>query len=138
MSQDINIVVIVGRIVRDAELKYSSSGTAICNFSIASNRSVKRGDKWEDEASFLDLTLWSKQAEGLNKYLTKGQQVVVKGELKQERWSKDGQNHSKLSISVDSVQLIGSSKDSSSNKPQSNSYSDNIPERENDFSDVPF
>jgi single-strand DNA-binding protein len=99
-------------LVRDAELKYTSSGTAICNFSIASSRSVKRGDKWEDEASFLDLTLWSKQAEGLNKYLTKGQQVVVKGELKQERWSKDGANHSNLTIAVDSVQLIGGKRES--------------------------
>jgi single-strand DNA-binding protein len=107
MSQDINSVVIVGRCTRDAELKFTSSGTAICNFSIASNRSVKRGEKWEDETSFLDLTLWSKQAEGLNKYLTKGQQVVVKGELKQERWERDGQKHSKLTIAVDSVQLIG-------------------------------
>lgn len=107
MSQDINVVSLVGRVTRDAELRYTPAGMALCNFSIAVNRSVKKGDQWTEEASFFDLTLWAKQAEGLNKYLTKGQQVGVSGSLEQQRWEKDGQKHSKVAILVDKIQLLG-------------------------------
>lgn len=107
MASDINSGVIVGRITRDAELRYTGSGQALCNFCIASNRRMKKGDQWIDEASFVDLTLWGKQAEGLNKYLTKGTQVAVQYTLIQQRWEKDGQKHSKLVPNVEDIQLIG-------------------------------
>lgn len=105
--QDLNTLAIVGRLTRDSELKYTASGQALAQFAIAVNRSVKKGDKWEDVASFFDLTLWGKQAEGLNKYLTKGTQVAVTGSLEQQRWEKDGQKQSKVAIHVDNIQLIG-------------------------------
>ena len=52
MAGDINSVVLVGRVTRDAELRYTSSGTALCNFSIAVNRRAKKGDDWTDEPGF--------------------------------------------------------------------------------------
>ena len=114
MSKDINSVVIVGRVTRDAELRYTPNGTAICSFSVAVNRRVKRGESWEDVASFFELYLWDKLAESLNKYLLKGSQVAVQGELRQERWEKDGQKHSKVKIFVSSIQLVGGKRDGSS------------------------
>ena len=108
MADDINQVVLVGRVTRDAELRYTASGTALCNFSVAINRRVKKGDQWSDEASFFDLTLWDKQAENLNKYLVKGTQVAVQGELRQDRWEKDGQKFSKVQVFVNNLQLLGS------------------------------
>lgn len=114
MSQDINTIVIVGRLVRDGELKYTASGAALCNFAVATNRRVKKGDQWADEASFIDFTLWGKQAEGLSKHLVKGTQVVIQGHLKQERWTdKDGSNKSKLAVHVDDIQLVGGKRDQS-------------------------
>jgi len=110
MAGDINQVVLVGRITRDAELKYTASGTALCNFAIAVNRRVKKGDQWSDEASFFDLTLWEKQAENLNKYLVKGTQVAVQGELRQDRWEKDGQKFNKIQVFVNNLQLLGSAR----------------------------
>jgi len=110
MAGDINQVVLVGRITRDAELRYTASGTALCNFSVAVNRRVKKGDQWSDEASFFDLTLWEKQAENLNKYLVKGTQVAVQGELRQDRWEKDGQKFSKVQVFVSSLQLLGAAR----------------------------
>lgn len=107
-SGDINQVILVGRITRDSELKYTASGTAMAQFSIAVNRRVKKGDQWTDEASFFDIVLWDKQAENLNKYLTKGTQVGVSGELRQDRWEKDGQKHSKVQVFVENLQLLGS------------------------------
>ena len=110
MAGDINQVILVGRITRDAELRYTASGTALCNFSIAVNRRVKKAEQWTDEASFFDLTLWDKQAENLNKYLVKGTQVAVQGELRQDRWEKDGQKQSKVQVFVSNLQLLGSAR----------------------------
>lgn len=107
MAGDINQVILVGRVTRDAELKYTASGTALCNFSLAVNRRAKQGEEWVDVASFFDLTLWDKTAENLKKYLVKGAQVVVQGELRQERWEKDGQKYSKVQVFPLNVQLVG-------------------------------
>jgi len=104
---DVNSVVLIGRLTRDAELKYTSSGVAICKFSIAVNRSRKSGDRWEDEASFFDCTAFGRSAEAVSQYMTKGKQIGVQGELRQDRWEKDGQNRSKVEIIANTVQLLG-------------------------------
>ena len=105
---DINIVSVVGRLARDMELKYTTSGMAVANFSIAVNRSRKQGDQWVDEASFFECSLFGKQAEALKPYLKKGQQVAISGFLKQERWQgQDGNNHSVVRIGCELVQLCG-------------------------------
>ena len=106
--KDINIVTVCGRLVRDAELSYTQSGFAICKLSLAVNRNIKKGDQWEDEANFFDMTIIGKRGEALTQYLTKGQQVVVSGELRQERWEKEGQKRSKVTIHVNDLQLVGS------------------------------
>lgn|SRR5512133_1111895 len=107
MSVDMNCVNLIGRLTRDAELKYTSGGLAISRFSIAVNRRKKNGDTWEDEASFFDVTLFGKSAESVNQYLTKGKQVAIKGELHQDRWEQEGQARSKVGIIAESVQLLG-------------------------------
>ena len=105
---DINYVVLVGRLTRDAELKYTSSGQAICKFAIAINRRRKNGEQWEDEAHFFDITLWGRQGESLAQYLQKGKLVGVEGELRHERWQQDGQNRSRIDIVANNIQLLGS------------------------------
>ena len=104
---DINHVVLVGRLTRDAELKYTASGQAVCKFSIAVNRRRKNGDQWEDEANYFDVVLWGRQGEALNQYLLKGKSVGVDGELRQDRWQQDGQNRSKVEIVATNIQLLG-------------------------------
>ena len=108
--KDINRVVLVGRLTRDAELRYTGGGTAVCKFSVAINRSRKNGDRWEDEANFFDIVLFGKQGEAINQYLVKGKQVGIDGELKQDRWEKDGQPRSKVEIVALSVQLLASAR----------------------------
>jgi single-strand DNA-binding protein len=98
---------IVGRLIRDAELKYTGGGTPVSKFSIAVNRRRKNGDTWEDEANFFDVVLWGHMAESLSQYLLKGKQIVTIGELRQERWEKDGQNRSRVEIAANSIQLLG-------------------------------
>ncbi|MDR2499790.1 MAG: single-stranded DNA-binding protein [Treponema sp.] len=104
---DINHVVLIGRLTRDAELKYTSGGQAVCKFSIAVNRRKKAGDQWVDEANFFDIVLWGRQGESLNQYLVKGKLVGVDGELRQDRWEQDGQNRSKIEIVAGNIQLLG-------------------------------
>ena len=83
---DLNHVTLIGRLTRDAELKYTPGGLAISSFSIAVNRRRKNGDQWIDEVSYFDINLYGKAAESLKQYLLKGKQVAVDGELRQDRW----------------------------------------------------
>jgi single-strand DNA-binding protein len=107
MANDINHVVLVGRLTRDAELKYTSNGTAVCKFGLAVNRNRKQGDQFVEEASFFDIVVWGRQGEAIEKYLAKGKQIAVQGELRQNRWEQDGQTRSKVEIHAFNVQLLG-------------------------------
>jgi len=104
---DINHVVLVGRLTRDAEIKYTNTGTAISKFSIAINRRRKINDQWTEEVNFFDIVLWGRQAESLTPYLVKGKQIGVQGELRQNRWEQDGQARSRVEISASNIQLLG-------------------------------
>jgi single-strand DNA-binding protein len=75
---DINHVVLVGRLTRNAELKYTNSGSAVCKFAVA-----------------------------VNQYLVKGKQVGIEGQLRQDRWEQEGQSRSKVEIVASNVMLLG-------------------------------
>ncbi|MBR4427658.1 MAG: single-stranded DNA-binding protein [Spirochaetales bacterium] len=107
MAVDINVVVLVGRLTRDCELKSTPQGTSVCRFSIAVNRRKRTGDRWEDEVSYFDVVLWGRSAETLNPYLQKGRQVSIEGELRQNRWEQDGKTNSKVEVVANNVQLLG-------------------------------
>lgn len=111
---DLNHVTLIGRLTRDAELKYTQNGFAISNFSIAVNRRRKNGEQWVEEAHFFDITLYGKSAESLKQYLIKGKQIAVDGELRQDRWEQDGQQRSKVVIAANNVQLLGGGSSSNS------------------------
>lgn len=109
---DINHVVLIGRLTKDLgtderSFGYVANGQARANVSIAVNRSRKNGDQWVDEVNYFDVTIWGKTAENLKPYLTKGKQIAIDGYLKQDRWEKDGQKMSKVSIVANNVQLLG-------------------------------
>ena len=107
MAVDINVVVLVGRLTRDCELKSTPQGTSVCRFSIAVNRRKRTGDRWEDEVSYFDVVLWGRSAETLTPYLQKGRQVSVEGELRQNRWEQEGKTNSKVEVVANNVQLLG-------------------------------
>jgi len=108
MASDINKVILIGRLTRDAELSYTQNGYALLKFSIAVNRNRKQGDQWVEEASFFDVTVFGRQGEAIANYMTKGKQVGVEGQLRQDRWeSQDGTRRSKVAIDANSIQLLG-------------------------------
>ena len=118
MSNDYNKITLIGRLTRDIDLKYTTTGTAIAAVSLASNRSVKKQDNWETEVSYFDANIYGKMAENLKPYLSKGKMILIAGRLKQDRWEKDGQKFSRIKIEVEEVQLLGGN--SSENPNNSN------------------
>ena len=155
MAEDINCVMLVGRLTRDAELMYTSSGFALTKLALAVNRRRKSGDQWIDEGNFFDVTLWGKRGEALSPYLKKGQQVGIQGQLRQDRWEQDGQKRSRVVIDADNVQLLGGAssgrndsgesggfKNSRSSAAPNNggapSYADYVPDEDRFEDDVPF
>lgn len=119
---DINRTVLVGRLTRDIEITRTNSGAAIGNASIAVSRSRKQNGQWTDETSFFDVKIFGKTAESLSPYLTKGRQIAVEGYLKQERWQKDGQNFSRVTVGAENVELLGGNSESGGPQSQNSGY----------------
>lgn len=119
MARDLNQVFVIGRLVRDPEIKYTPSGTPVTKFSIANNQSIKKGEVYEDYVNYFDVTVWGNQAVNCEKYLSKGKQIAITGELRQSRWTDEGpgQNRSKVEITAHSVQFLGSA-DNNENQGQ--------------------
>jgi single-strand DNA-binding protein len=103
-----NRVILLGNLVRDIELRYTTSRMAVCQNAIAVNdRRKNAAGEWVDETSFVDVTFFGRTAEVVSEYLGKGSPIFVEGRLKQDTWEKDGQKRSKLYVIVDRMQLIG-------------------------------
>jgi single-strand DNA-binding protein len=129
---DTNSIILIGRITKDCgaderSFSYVGNGTAKAVVSLAVNRSVKKGDKWEDEVSFIDVTIWGKTAENLKANLVKGKQICVCGYLKQDRWEKDGQKQSRLNVVAESVQLLGGGNKGGSNQQNDGGFPEDNP-----------
>lgn len=87
-----NKVTLVGRLVRDPELRYTTSGKAVANFTIAVDRGFgKDKDGGESQADFIKVSCWDKQAEFVSNYLKKGRLVLVDGSIRTGSYEKEGQ-----------------------------------------------
>lgn len=96
---NLNQVVIGGNLTSDPELKYLSSGTPVCNFSLALNSKQKTSSgEYREEVSFINIVAFGKTGENVAEYLSKGSRAIVTGRLKQERWEKDGRNFSAVKV----------------------------------------
>jgi single-strand DNA-binding protein len=131
---DLNFSGLVGRVTQDAVLKQSEKGTPILSFNIAVNRARKVGENWEEKPHFFWLNLFGKRAENMSPYLLKGQTVSIEGHLEQDRWESNGVQHSKMSLMIDNIRLIGSLK-KTSNTAGNEDIGDVDSENELDISD---
>lgn len=108
-SNDINTVAITGNLTADPTLRATKSGTAVLNFRIASNYSVKNKTtgEWESRPNYVSCVVLGARAEPLSRILAKGRKVCVAGSLRYREWQgEDGQQHSMLEIHADSVVLM--------------------------------
>jgi single-strand DNA-binding protein len=83
-------VVIVGRLTRDAELKYTPQGTAVVKFTLANSEKRKVKGEWQEASAFWDCEYWGKPAEAIAQYLTKGKEIITQGAMRQETWEQEG------------------------------------------------
>ena len=103
-----NRVILVGNLTRDVDLRYTSGGTAVTDVGLAVNdRRKGQNGEWVDETTFVDVTLWGRQAEVASEYLSKGAPVLIEGRLKLDTWETDGQKRSKLKVVGDRMQMLG-------------------------------
>jgi single-strand DNA-binding protein len=103
-----NRVILVGNITRDIELRYTQSGMAVTDLGLAVNdRRKTQSGEWVDETTFVDVTLWGRQAEIAGEYLSKGSPVLIEGRLKLDTWEQDGQKRSKLRVVGERMQMLG-------------------------------
>lgn len=103
-----NRVTLVGNLTRDVELRQTSNETFVTDIGLAVNDRVKRGEEWVDEATFVDVTLWGRQAQVADEYLSKGSPVLIEGRLKLDAWeSKEGEKRSKLRVHGEKMQMLG-------------------------------
>jgi single-strand DNA-binding protein len=106
-----NKVIVMGNLVRDPELKYLPSGKPLTNFSIAVSDKYKKDGELVENVSYLDVVVFSNQAEACNEHLSKGRSVLVEGKLQQRRWeAQDGSKRSKIEITASSVIFLGGGK----------------------------
>jgi single-strand DNA-binding protein len=104
MAFSINIAIVTGNVTRDPELRFTPSGQAVCSFGIATNRSIKKGDQWEDVATFHNIVQWGKAAEYTASVLKKGMKVSVSGRIDNRSYdAKDGTKKYISEIVADTV-----------------------------------
>src|SRR5579871_250791 len=107
-SRSVNKVILVGRLGRDAETKFTSGGTAVTKFSVATSRrwKDKQSGEWKEETDWTNIVLW--QAENLANYLTKGKQVYVEGRIHTRSYDdKDGKKVYSTEVIAEEVLLLG-------------------------------
>lgn len=108
---NVNKVILIGNLTRDPEIKYTPKGTAIAELGLAINRVyTPEGGEKREETTFIDVTLWGRQAEVANEYAKKGRPIYIEGRLQLDTWEDktSGQKRSKLKVVGENIQLLGS------------------------------
>jgi single-strand DNA-binding protein len=102
--------ILIGRLTKDPELRYTPKGTPVSSFGLAVNYKYKQSDEMKEETTFIDIVVFGKLAEFCGHYLNKGSAVIVDGRLQQRRWESDGQQKSKIEVVAQSVNFLPGSK----------------------------
>lgn len=140
----LNKAILMGRLTRDPELRYTNSNTPVVTFSIAVDRNYS-GNNGERQTDFIDIVAWRKTAEFVSQWFTKGQMIVVVGSIQSRRWQdKNGNNRTSIEVVADEVQFGESKRSSESGEsspsnnggyPQNSGYRKN-PAVDPDFSEI--
>lgn len=106
-----NKVILVGNLTRDPQVKYTPSGSAVSDLGLAINRTWfdKQANNRREETTFVDVTLWGRDAEVAGEYLSKGRSVLIEGRLQLDTWDdkQTGQKRSKLRVVCERMQMLG-------------------------------
>jgi len=116
----VNKVILVGNLGKDPELRYTASGTAVCNFSLATTESYKdRDGNKQEKTEWHNIVVWRQLAEICGKYLTKGKQIYIEGKLQTRKWEdRDGNSRYTTEIVADQMQMLGRAGDDNNAGPR--------------------
>ncbi|MCA8984471.1 MAG: single-stranded DNA-binding protein [Planctomycetaceae bacterium] len=107
-----NRVILVGNLTRDPVVRYTPSGTAVSEIGLAVSRqwTDRQSNQRKEETTFVDVTLWGRQAEVAGEYLAKGRPVLIEGRLQLDQWEdkQSGEKRSKLRVVGETMQMLGS------------------------------
>jgi single-strand DNA-binding protein len=108
MARSFNLVVLMGNLTRDPELRTTPNGASVCSFSLALNRSYKgaNGD-WQEATDYIDIVAWGPLGERVAQYLSKGRPCLVNGRLQSRSWEQDGNKRSKVEVVAQDVTFLG-------------------------------
>lgn len=127
-----NLVVLMGRLTRDPELRHTQSGTPVSTFSLAVDRGYTPKDGGERQTDFIDIVAWRSTAEFVTKYFVKGQMAAVVGRLQIRDWTdKDGNKRRSAEVIADNVYFT----DSKKSRESDGGFS--YTQQKNDISDYP-
>lgn len=131
-----NKVILIGRLTRNPELRYTSGDTPVATFSLAVNRPFSN-QQGEREADFINIVVWRKQAENVKNYLTQGSQCAVEGRIQTRNYDdQNGQKRYVTEVVADNVEFLGS-RNSSNNSNNMNSSANNVGPTPYDFGPAP-
>lgn len=140
MAKSINQVILMGRLTRDPELRTTTTGKSVVNFSLA----VDKGGQ-DAGADFFEIVAWEKLAELVQQYLSKGRRCLVQGRLSQRQWEQDGQKRSRIEVMASDVTFLDGPNSGSdgagapASQPASPApQADAVVDDEIDLSDIPF
>ncbi|MFP4027216.1 MAG: single-stranded DNA-binding protein [Candidatus Brocadiia bacterium] len=103
-----NKVFLMGNLTRDPELRYTPSGTSLCEFGMATNRTwTNRDGEQREEACFVDITMWGRRGEVISEYFSKGDPIFIEGRLKLDQWETADGRRSKLTVVAENFEFIG-------------------------------
>lgn len=115
----VNAVTLIGRIGRDSELKYTTSGVSIASFSMATNEKYKdKEGNYQEKTEWHNIKMFGKRAEGVSKYLTKGKIVYILGSMQTTSWEKDGVKRYSTDVIANEVKFLGGEKSNTEETPQ--------------------
>lgn len=147
----LNKVILIGRLGRDPEIRYSSNNTPICNFSLATSDRIRKGDTFEEKTEWHRIVVFGNQAENANKFLKKGSLVFVDGKIQSRTYQdKDGNERTVFEIIANSWNFVGdSNKENSSGQPErtyqqnpkegeAQPQAGNAPKFDNEDDELPF
>ena len=112
---------LIGNVGQDPELRYTPDGNPVANFSIAVNRRRKVGDEFKDETEWFNIVCFSRTAENVNQYLSKGQKVYVEGRFQSSEYvGQDGNQRKSFEVIANDVTFLSTKSEAESNNQNSN------------------
>ena len=139
----LNQILLIGNAGRDAELRYTQNGRAVCNFSLAVNRSWQVNNEWQEETEWFNVAVWGDHAERIN--VSKGNKVFVEGRLQSREYTNQA-GVTRTSLDVNAYKVMNLSPREEGEQAQSNGYAEQssgyaaqpAPEEQQELEDLPW